>query len=48
MMNKYICKLCNKPCILEVEEDDDAPSQCPYNRAAYPEWELMKAEDNND
>ena len=41
-MTKYICNECEGPCILKIEEDDDAPSQCPYNREAYPEWELMK------
>ena len=41
-MTEYICNECESPCILKIEEDDDAPSQCPYNREAYPEWELMK------
>ena len=48
MTKKYICKLCNKPCILEVEEDAEEPYVCPYNETEYSEWELMKEDDNND
>ena len=45
MVKKYICTLCNKPCILEVEDNAAKPCVCPFNETGAPEWELMKGDE---
>ena len=42
MTKTYICELCDKPCILKVEDSGGKPFVCPFNEIKEPEWELMK------
>ena len=41
MIKNYICKNCNKSCILVIIDDNSIPDRCPYFEGRIPEWELM-------
>ena len=45
MTKKYICTLCGEPCILQLKDNAAEPYACPFGETDYPEWELMKEDD---